>query len=32
VASRHGYAIELSGIGPADPELGCPSQLAVFRR
>jgi 3' terminal RNA ribose 2'-O-methyltransferase Hen1 len=32
VADRHGYAAELSGIGPADPELGCPSQLAVFRR
>jgi 3' terminal RNA ribose 2'-O-methyltransferase Hen1 len=32
VASRHGYQAELSGIGPGDPELGCPSQLAVFRR
>jgi 3' terminal RNA ribose 2'-O-methyltransferase Hen1 len=32
VADRHGYTAELSGIGPADPELGCPSQLAVFRR
>jgi 3' terminal RNA ribose 2'-O-methyltransferase Hen1 len=31
-ADRHGYTAELSGIGPADPELGCPSQLAVFRR
>jgi 3' terminal RNA ribose 2'-O-methyltransferase Hen1 len=31
-AGRHGYQVELSGIGPADPELGCPSQLAVFRR
>jgi 3' terminal RNA ribose 2'-O-methyltransferase Hen1 len=32
VADRHGYQAELSGIGPSDPQLGCPSQLAVFRR
>ena len=32
VAGRHGYTAELSGIGPEDPRLGCPSQLAVFRR
>lgn len=37
VAARHGYRVELSGIGPegAGPDgasLGCPSQLAVFRR
>jgi 3' terminal RNA ribose 2'-O-methyltransferase Hen1 len=37
VAARHGYRTELSGIGPegtaADgTKLGCPSQLAVFRR
>ena len=32
VAGRHGYQAELSGIGPSDPQLGCPSQLAVFRR
>lgn len=32
VAARHGYQTELSGVGPQDPELGCPSQLAVFRR
>ena len=32
VADRHGYQAELSGIGPSDPDLGCPSQLAVFRR
>jgi 3' terminal RNA ribose 2'-O-methyltransferase Hen1 len=31
VAGRHGYQVELSGIGPADPGLGCPTQLAVFR-
>ncbi len=32
VAGRYGYQVQLSGIGPAEPELGCPSQLAVFRR
>jgi 3' terminal RNA ribose 2'-O-methyltransferase Hen1 len=32
VAARHGYQVEVSGIGPADPALGSPSQLAVFRR
>lgn len=32
VAARHGYQAELSGIGHADPALGSPSQLAVFRR
>jgi 3' terminal RNA ribose 2'-O-methyltransferase Hen1 len=37
VAARHGYRAELSGIGPegTGPDgtgLGCPSQLAVFRR
>jgi 3' terminal RNA ribose 2'-O-methyltransferase Hen1 len=32
VAGQYGYQRQLSGIGPADPELGCPSQLAVFRR
>ena len=32
VASRHGYTVELSGIGPADPERGAPTQMAVFRR
>jgi 3' terminal RNA ribose 2'-O-methyltransferase Hen1 len=37
VAARYGYRAELSGIGPqgtgADgADLGCPSQLAVFRR
>ena len=32
VAARYGYQAELSGIGPADPGLGSPSQLAVFRR
>ena len=37
VAARYGYRAELSGIGPegTGPDgtaLGCPSQLAVFRR
>jgi 3' terminal RNA ribose 2'-O-methyltransferase Hen1 len=32
VAGRHGYTVELSGIGPDDPELGQPTQMAVFAR
>jgi len=37
VGSRYGYRAELSGIGPRGTgpdgaDLGCPSQLAVFRR
>jgi 3' terminal RNA ribose 2'-O-methyltransferase Hen1 len=32
VAGRHGYQVELSGIGPADAGAGTPTQLAVFRR
>ena len=32
VAGRHGYQVELSGIGPADAGAGRPTQLAVFRR
>ena len=32
VAGRHGYAVDLSGIGPVDPERGAPTQMAVFRR
>ncbi len=42
VAARHGYRVELSGIGPegtapdgtvpGSTGLGCPSQIAVFRR
>jgi 3' terminal RNA ribose 2'-O-methyltransferase Hen1 len=37
VAARHGYQVELSGIGPEGTAqdgagVGCPSQLAVFRR
>jgi 3' terminal RNA ribose 2'-O-methyltransferase Hen1 len=32
VAAQYGYQAQLSGIGPADPALGSPSQLVVFRR
>ena len=32
VAERHGYRVELRGIGEVDAELGTPTQLAVFRR
>ena len=37
VAARYGYRAELSGIGPqgtgpGGADLGCPTQLAVFRR
>lgn len=32
VAARHGYDVELSGIGPVDGERGAPTQMAVFRR
>jgi len=32
VGSRHGYAVEMSGIGPVDAEHGSPTQMAVFHR
>ncbi|MGI8794771.1 MAG: methyltransferase, partial [Acidimicrobiales bacterium] len=32
VGARHGYSVELSGIGPEDSQLGAPTQLAVFHR
>ena len=32
VASRHGYQVTSSGIGPQDERRGCPTQLAVFAR
>ena len=32
VAERHGYAVHYSGIGDEDPELGAPTQMAVFTR
>ncbi len=30
VAGENGYAVQFQGIGPEDPELGCPTQMAVF--
>jgi 3' terminal RNA ribose 2'-O-methyltransferase Hen1 len=30
VADRFGYAVEMAGIGPVDPEHGQPSQMAIF--
>jgi 3' terminal RNA ribose 2'-O-methyltransferase Hen1 len=32
VASRFGYTVQISGVGLEDPEVGAPSQLAVFTR
>lgn len=32
VAMRNGYALELSGIGNEDLQLGCPTQAACFKR
>lgn len=31
-AARHGYGVVLSGIGPEDPRVGTPTQMAVFSR
>ncbi|MET8097211.1 3' terminal RNA ribose 2'-O-methyltransferase Hen1 [Streptomyces sp. NPDC005236] len=30
VAERHGYEVEFTPVGPDDPEVGPPSQMAVF--
>ncbi|HEX8626555.1 MAG TPA: 3' terminal RNA ribose 2'-O-methyltransferase Hen1, partial [Catenuloplanes sp.] len=30
VAGTHGYTVTHRGVGEADPELGCPTQLALF--
>ncbi|MEU0411534.1 3' terminal RNA ribose 2'-O-methyltransferase Hen1 [Streptomyces griseorubiginosus] len=30
VAERHGYDVEFTPVGPDDPEVGPPSQMAVF--
>ncbi len=30
VAERHGYAVEFRPVGPDDPEVGPPTQMAVF--
>lgn len=32
VAERFGYSIELRPVGPEDPEVGAPTQMALFRR
>ena len=32
VAGRHGYAVGFAGIGADDPEVGPPTQMAVFSR
>ena len=32
VAGEFGYQVSIRGVGPTDPERGCPTQLAVFRR
>jgi 3' terminal RNA ribose 2'-O-methyltransferase Hen1 len=32
VAESHGYAVELRPVGEDDPEVGSPTQLALFRR
>jgi 3' terminal RNA ribose 2'-O-methyltransferase Hen1 len=32
VAGRHGYAVRLAPIGPEDPAVGAPTQMAVFSR
>ena len=32
VAARFGYAVTFEGIGTEDPEVGAPTQMAVFKR
>ncbi|MEW2576066.1 3' terminal RNA ribose 2'-O-methyltransferase Hen1 [Streptomyces syringium] len=32
VAERHGYAVEFAPVGPDDPDVGPPTQMAVFRK
>jgi 3' terminal RNA ribose 2'-O-methyltransferase Hen1 len=32
VAAERGYQVRISGVGPADAEVGSPTQLAVFTR
>jgi 3' terminal RNA ribose 2'-O-methyltransferase Hen1 len=32
VADRYGYSVQFRPVGPPDPELGPPTQLALFRR
>ena len=31
-ASAHGYTVDFQGVGEADPDLGPPTQMAVFQR
>ncbi|TFV61825.1 3' terminal RNA ribose 2'-O-methyltransferase Hen1 [Geodermatophilus sp. DF01-2] len=32
VGDRHGYAVRLLGVGDEDPDVGAPTQMAVFAR
>src|SRR5262249_22503449 len=32
VAARHGYAVAYAPVGPDDPEVGPPTQMAVFTK
>ncbi|WP_117208023.1 3' terminal RNA ribose 2'-O-methyltransferase Hen1 [Allorhizocola rhizosphaerae] len=32
VASAYGYTVDLRGVGDNDPQLGAPTQLALFKR
>ncbi|MFJ3309319.1 3' terminal RNA ribose 2'-O-methyltransferase Hen1 [Streptomyces sp. NPDC086549] len=32
VAERHGYEVEFTAVGPDDPEVGPPTQMAAFHR
>jgi hypothetical protein len=32
VAARNGYAVRREPVGPEDPEVGAPTQMAVFGR
>lgn len=32
VGDRHGYSVEYRSVGDVDPELGSPTQLALFRK
>ena len=32
VANTYGYTVAVSGIGDDEPELGSPSQLAIFTK
>jgi hypothetical protein len=31
-ADRYGYSVEFRAVGVVDPDVGSPTQLAVFRR